>query len=223
MPKSNDASIEVVAFDWVPPFARGHVRDLRVRWALEEIGLPYRTRLVSARERPPAYFREQPFGQVPAFHEGDVHIFESGAIVLHIAEKDERLLPRDPAGRAETITWLISALNSVEPYVMNIVTIDTFCAGQDWAKLRRDDAVTLMERRLEQLADALGDKQWLTGRFSVADIIMIDVLRNLDPEALTIPAALTAYVARGTTRPAFKAALAAQLADFIPEEGDVTP
>lgn len=166
MPKSNDASIEVVAFDWVPPFARGHVRDLRVRWALEEIGLPYRTRLVSARERPPAYFREQPFGQVPAFHEGDVHIFESGAIVLHIAEKDERLLPRDPAGRAETITWLISALNSVEPYVMNIVTIDTFCAGQDWAKLRRDDAVTLMERRLEQLADALGDKQWLTGRFS---------------------------------------------------------
>lgn len=218
MPQRDDAAIQVTGFAWVPPFARGHVRDLRVRWALEEIGLDYSTRLISAVERPPSYFGEQPYGQVPYYKEGDVEIFESGAIVLHIAEKDERLLPREPAARARAMTWLISALNSVEPYIMNMVTIDTFCAGQQWAELRRPEAVTLMERRLTHLSAALGEKDWLEDRFTVGDLIMVEALRNLSPDRLSIPRNILDYVARGEARPAFKAALAAQLADFTPDE-----
>lgn len=215
MPQRDDAAIEVTGFEWVPPFARGHVRDLRVRWALEEIGLDYRTRLISARERPESYFGEQPYGQVPYYKEGEVEIFESGAIVLHIAEKDERLLPRDPVGRARAQTWLISALNSMEPYIMNMVTIDNFCAGQEWAVLRRPAMVEMMERRLRHLATALGDKDWLEGRFTVGDLMMVEALRNLSADRLSIPQTLIDYVARGEARPAFQAALAAQLADFV--------
>lgn len=217
MPQTSDAMIEVTGFEWVPPFARGHVRDLRVRWALEEAGIDYRTRLISAMKRPEFYFGEQPYGQVPYYVEGDLHLFESGAIALHIAEKGEGLLPPDAAGRARATMWLISALNSIEPYVMNLVIIDLFCAGQEWAKLRRPDAVAALEKRLEQLATALGDKDWLEGSFTVADLIMVDVLRNLQDDALTIPGALHDYVARGTARPAFQAALAAQMADFLPD------
>ena len=218
MPQRETAPIEVTGFAWVPPFARGHVRDLRVRWALEEIGADYCTRLISAVERPPFYFGEQPYGQVPYYKEGDVEIFESGAIALHIAEKDERLLPPEPAARARAITWLISALNSVEPFIMDMVTIDLFCAGQQWATLRRPEQVKLLEGRLRHLAAALGDKDWLDDRFSVADLIMVDVLRNLSPDRLSVPRTLLDYVARGEARPAFKAALAAQLADFTPDE-----
>jgi glutathione S-transferase len=218
MPKTEYAPIEVTAFEWVPEFARGHVRDLRVRWALEEIGLDYCTRLISAMERPPAYYSEQPYGQVPFYKEGNVEIFESGAIVLHIAEKDERLLPREPAARARAITWLISALNSLEPYIMTMVTIDTFCAGQQWAEMRRPEAAVMMERRLRHLADALGDKDWLEDRFTVGDLITIEALRNLSPDRLSMPESLIAYVARGEARPAFKAAMAAQLADFAPDQ-----
>ena len=221
MPQREDAVIEVTGFAWVPPFARRHVRDLRIRWALEEVGLDYKTRLISAVERPQSYFGEQPYGQVPYYVEGDIRLFESGAIVLHIAEKDERLLPHDPGARARAVTWLISALNSVEPYVMDMVTIDVFCAGQEWATLRRPDQVKLMERRLGHLSTALGDKDWLEGRFTVADLIMVDVLRNLSPDQLSIPQSLQDYVARGKARPAFQAALAAQLADFIPDEEGV--
>ena len=218
MPQRDDAAIEVTGFAWVPPFARGHVRDLRVRWALEEIGLDYRTRLISAVERPTSYFGEQPYGQVPYYKEGDVEIFESGAIVLHIAEKDDRLLPREPVARARAQTWLISALNSMEPYIMNMVTIDGFCAGQEWAELRRPAQVEMMERRLRHLSAALGDKDWLEDRFTVGDLIMVEALRNLEPDKLSIPQNIQDYVARGMARPAFQAALAAQLADFVPDE-----
>ena len=222
MPQREHAAIEVTGFAWVPPFARGRVRDLRVRWALEEIGLDYATRHISAVERPPAYFGEQPYGQVPYYREGEIEMFESGAIVLHIAEKDERLLPRDPAGRARAITWLISALNSVEPYVMNIMTIDHFCVVQDWAVLRRPAMVEMMERRLAHLSAALGDKDWLEGRFTAADLMMVDVLRILRPDQLSIPQNLQDYVARGEGRPAFQAALAAQMADFLSDEEGMT-
>jgi len=218
MPQKDDAPIEVTGFAWVPPFARGHVRDIRVRWALEEAGLDYRTRLISAVQRPQDYFREQPYGQVPFYREGAIEMFESGAIALHIGEKDERLLPRDPVGRARAITWLTSALNSLEPYIMNMVTIDTFCAGQDWAALRRPEMVRLMERRLGHLSDALGDKEWLEDRFTVGDLITIEALRNLDADRLAIPDNIIAYRARGEARPAFQAALAAQMADFVPDE-----
>jgi len=218
MPQRDDAPIEVTGYAWVPPFARGHVRDIRVRWALEEIGLDYRTRLISAVKRPADYYREQPYGQVPYYREGDVELFESGAIVLHIGEKDERLLPRDPVGRARAIGWLISALNSLEPYIMNMVTIDTFCAGQDWAVLRRPAMVEMMERRLRHLSDALGRKVWLEDRFTVGDLMTVEALRNLDPAQVSIPDNLIAYVARGVARPAFQAALAAQMADFVADE-----
>jgi glutathione S-transferase len=221
MPQRDDAAIEVTAFEWVPDFARGHVRDLRVRWALEEIGLDYRTRLISAMDRTAFYFGEQPYGQVPYYKEGDVEIFESGAIVLHIAEKDERLLPRDPVGRARAQTWLISALNSMEPYIMNMVTIDDFCAGQEWAKLRRPAQVEMMERRLQHLSAALGEKDWLEDRFTVGDLMMVEALRNLSADQLSIPRNLIDYRARGEARPAFQAALAAQMADFKPDEEGV--
>ncbi|MCW2367864.1 glutathione S-transferase family protein [Sphingobium sp. B11D3D] len=218
MPQKTDAPIEVTAFSWVPPFARGHVRDLRVRWALEEAGLDYRTRLISAIDRPADYYREQPFGQVPHYREGDVALFESGAIVLHIAEKDERLMPRDPVGRARAITWAVAALNSIEPGIMHLADIDLFCAGQEWARLRRPDAVKQVEGRLDRLAAALGDKPWLEERFTVGDLLMVEALRNLSPDRLAIPDVLTAYVARGEARPAFKAAMAAQMADFISDD-----
>ena len=218
MPQRDDAPIEVTAFAWVPPFARGHVRDLRVRWALEEAGLDYRTRLIRVAPRPRDYFRDQPYGQVPHYREGAVEMFESGAIVLHIGEKDERLLPRDPAGRARAVTWLVSALNSLEPLIMNLLTIDSFCAGQDWATLRRPEAANQLERRLQHLSDALGDRDWLEGRFTVGDLITVEALRNLDPGRLAVPGNIIAYRARGEARPAFQAALAAQMADFVSDE-----
>lgn len=215
MPRRADAGIEVTAFEWVPEFARGHVRDLRVRWALEEVGLDYRTRLISAIDRPEEYYREQPFGQVPHYREGDLALFESGAIALHIAEKDDVLLPRDPAARARAITWLIAALNSVEPLIMNLQVISLFCAEEEWAKLRRPEAVRQTERRLHLLSQSLGDKEWLEGRFTVGDLIMVDGLRNLSHSPIEIPENIAAYVKRGEARPAFKAALAAQMSDFI--------
>ncbi len=211
------APIEIVAFEWVPRFARGHVRDLRARWALEEIGLAYRTRLISAMDRPAAYFSEQPFGQVPAYREGEIDLFESGAIVLHIAEKDERLMPRDPAERARACSWLVAAVGSVEPPIMELMTIDRFSAAEAWAPLRRPGLVAFIEQRLGRLATALGDAPWLAGRFTAADIMMVDVLRNLPAEGLQIPQSLRDYIARAEARPAFQAALAAQLADFTPD------
>ena len=138
MTTQSDSTIEITAFNWVPPFAAGLVRDLRVRWALEEAGLSYRARLLDVgSERPADYYREQPFGQVPCYREGDLRLFETGAIVQHIGEKDERLLPRDPVGRARAIQWSYAALNSVEPALQNLTAIDLFYADQEWAKLRR--------------------------------------------------------------------------------------
>jgi len=221
MPQREDAPIEVTAFEWVPPFARGHVRDLRVRWALEEIGLDYRTRLISAVDRPAFYYGEQPYGQVPFYKEGDVEIFESGAIVLHIAEKDERLLPTESVARARAQTWLISALNSLEPLIMNMVIIDHFCAGQEWAALRRPEALAVLERRLGHLSAMLGDREWLEDRFTAGDLITVEAMRNVSPDRVSIPQNLIDYVARGEARPAFKAAMAAQMADFAPDKEGV--
>lgn len=221
MPVDPNAEIEVVAFEWVPPVARGRVRDLRVRWALEEVGLCYRTKLISAMKRPDWYFKVQPFGQVPAYHEGDVHLFECGAIALHIAEKDERLLPRDPAGRGRAITWLISALNSVDPMQQFCNVMFFHGRGMEWPNEARPVVDGLIKRRLELLAEALGDKEWLEGRFTVGDLMMVATLRDIDRERIPFPPSLAAYVARGEARPAFQAALAAQLADFIPDEEGV--
>ena len=216
-PTDANAEIEVTGYDWVPPFARGQVRDLRVRWALEEIGQPYRTRLISARERPDWYYKEQPFGQVPTYREGGLLLFECAAIALHIAEKDERLLPRSGPARSRALTWLFCAMNSIDPYVMNQVTCELFARDDEWATLRQPAQTEMMERRLRQLGEALGDKDWLDGAFSVADILMVATLRTLANTSIVLPNCLAAYVARGEARPAFQRALAAQLADFIPD------
>lgn len=217
MPMDANAPIEVTAFEWVPPFARGQVRDLRVRWALEEIGLPYRTRLISALERPDWYFAEQPFGQVPSYREGDLQMFECAAIALHIAEKDARLLPREGAARSRAFAWLFCAMNSIDPHVMNQMMCDFFARNEEWATLRRPSQTQTLEKRLNQLGAALGDQAWLDGAFTVADILMVCTLRTLAGSSVALPAPLAAYVARGEARPAFQAALAAQLADFLPD------
>ena len=206
--------ITISAFRWVPPFAKGQVRDLRVRWALEEAGLPYRTRLLEQGDQDkPEYRALQPFGQVPVFEENGLVIFESGAIVLHIAERSEALLPKEPEARARATQWLIAALNSIEPHVMNVAVIDLFHADQEWAKLRRPGAVDFARHRLNCLARSLGDKPYLDGeRFTAGDLMMAAVLR-IHPELLP-DERLTAYVARCTARPAFKRAHEAQMGDF---------
>lgn len=221
MPFDPNAAIEITAFRWVPPFAAGLVRDLRVRWALEEVGLPYRERLLGL-ERPADYLKEQPFDQVPTYREGDVHMFETGAIVQFIGEKDERLLPRDPVGRARAIQWTYAALNSVEPAIASLQLIDLFYADQEWAKLRRQGAQEFAQLKLKRVADWLGDKEWLEDRFTIGDLIMVTVLRNLrQTDMVTGHPVLGPYLARGEARPAFQRALADQLAVFAanqPEE-----
>jgi glutathione S-transferase len=173
--------ITISAFRWVPPFARGQVRDLRVRWALEEAGLPYQTRLLTQGDQDKPDYRElQPFGQVPVFEENGFALFESGAIVLHIGERSEALLPREPLARARATQWLIAALNSIEPFVMNVALIDLFYAKEEWAKLRRPSAAAFLEKRLAALANNLGRKPYLDGeRFTAGDLLMATVLRIL--------------------------------------------
>jgi glutathione S-transferase len=216
MPVDRNAAIEVTAFTWVPDFAKGLVRDLRVRWALEEAGLSYRERLLDARNpRPEAYFQEQPFGQVPAYRDETVQLFESGAIVLHVGQRSEALLPRDTAGRARATAWLIAALNSVEPRVMEVAAIDIFHPDDEWARLRRPEAIENARRRLAHVAAWLGDKDYLEGAFTVGDLMMTAVLRGLRHTDLVAEHAnLAAYLARCEARPAFERALAAQLAVF---------
>ena len=209
--------ITISAFKWVPEFAKGQVRDLRARWALEEAGLPYQTRLLEQGDQDkPEYRALQPFGQVPILMENDLVLFESGAIVLHIGERSEALLPKDATARARATQWLIAALNSVEPFVMNVVLIDVFYANEQWAKLRRPSAVEFVQRRLSALSKSLGDKPFLDGeRFTAGDLMMSTVLRILKhTDIVSGDARLAAYVERCTERPAFKRALDAQLGDF---------
>jgi glutathione S-transferase len=215
MPTNPNAQIEITGFKWVPDFARGLVRDLRVRWALEEAGLDYRVRLLD-RERSPDYLKEQPFDQVPCFNDGTVRIFESGAIVQYIGEKSETLLPRDPQGKYRAIQWTYAALNSVEPGVQHRVLLDAFYGDQEWAKLRKPSADEFARNKLRRVADWLGDKTWLEGeRFTIGDLVMVTVLRMAKIGGLIEPgSALDAYITRGEARPAFQRALSAQFAEY---------
>ena len=209
--------ITISAFKWVPDFAKGQVRDLRVRWAMEEAGLPYRTRLLEQGDQDKSDYRAlQPFGQVPIFEEDDFVLFETGAIVLHIGERSEALLPKDPRARARATQWLIAALNSIEPFIMNVALIDLFYANEEWAKLRRPGAVEFLQKRLSALSKSLGDKPYLDGdRFTAGDLMMSTVLRILsDPDIVISDQRLAAYIDRCTARPAFQRALDAQLGDF---------
>ena len=219
MPVDPSAAVEVTAFAWVPSFAQGVVRDLRVRWALEEAEIPYRVRLLG-HPRSKDYLREQPFDQVPVYREGDLQLFESGAIVQHIGARDERLLPAEPVARARAIQWTYAALNSVEPALANLVAIDVFYAGEEWAKLRRPGAEEFARRKLKRVSDWLGDKAWLEGdRFTIGDLMMVSVLRTLrHTDLVTSVPNLGAYLERGQARPAFQQALSDQLAAFRENE-----
>jgi len=207
--------ITISAFRWVPPFAQGQVRDLRARWALEEAGLPYKTRLLGQGDQDkPEYRALQPFGQVPILEEDGFVLFETGAIVLYIAERSETLLPKEPRARARATQWVVSALNSIEPFVMNVALIELFYANEEWGKQRLPGATEFMNKRTSALSKALGDKPFLDGdRFSVGDLMMSTVLRIL-PEITANDKRLADYVARCTARPAFKRALDAQMGDF---------
>jgi len=198
--------IEVSAFRWVPPFAQGYVRDLRVRWALEEAALTYQAALVDQQACASANYRQwQPFGQVPAYRDGDVELFESGAIVLHIAAKSEALAPADDAGRARTTSWVIAALNSVEPYAQMLIHL----------KESRAQAESLLNRRLEPLSAWLDGKDYLEGRFTAGDLMMTAVLRELvNSGTLARFPVLDAYRKRCEARPAFGRALEAQMQVF---------
>jgi glutathione S-transferase len=209
--------IQVTAFKWVPPFAQGSVRDIRVRWALEEAGLGYDDDLIGFEDQAtPAYRARQPFGQVPAFSDGKVEMFESGAIVLYIGQNSDQLMPADEAGRAMVMTWLFAAMNSVEPYVGELATIDLFNSDKAWAKERRPEVETMVRKRLADLQSALGDRRWFAcDRFSAADILMTHVLRDLrHTDILADYPALADYVARAEARPAFQRALADQMKPF---------
>jgi glutathione S-transferase len=209
--------ITISAFKSVPDFARGQVRDLRARWALEEAELPYKTRLLEQGDQDkPEYRALQPFGQVPILEEDGRVVFESGAIVLHIAARSEALLPQEAGARARAIQWLIAALNSIEPFVMNVASIDLFYAQEEWAKLRRPGAVEFVQRRLSALSTSLGEKSYLDGdRFTAGDLMMTTVLRILKhTDIVSSDRRLAAYMDRCTARPAFKRALDAQMGDF---------
>ena len=206
--------ITVSAFRWVPPFAQGYVRDLRVRWALEEAGLPYEAALIGPETQASSEYRDwQPFGQVPAFRDDDVEMFESGAIVLHLAARSDALAPSDAAGRARVTTWVLAALNSIEPHCQNL--LEALHANETWAIERRPKAQATLDRRLTALAAWLGDKQHLEDRFTAGDLMMTTVLRELvDSGTLLRFPTLDAYRRRCEARPAFAAALASQMAPY---------
>lgn len=216
MPIDPNANCEITAFNWVPDFAAGLVRDLRIRWALEEIGRPYRVRLLDATNpRPAEYFLEQPFGQVPAYRDEQVQLFESGAILIHLGMSDERLLPSDHARRMRAIAWLIAALNSVEPMFFELISIDIFNRGEGWTKQRRPQVIEKIAARLKLLSERLGEREWFEDRFSIADLMMVAVLRQLRHTDLVAQHAnLAGLMGRGEARPAFQQALDDQLTVF---------
>lgn len=202
------SELTIWTYDWVPEFPRGFVRDLRLRWACEEAGLAYRIRTVPFEDRETNHLAQQPFGQIPFLKDGDMEMFESAAGLLHLARKSEKLMPVDPAGQAETVQWTIASLNSIE-----MITVP-------WWFLKisgeADNKLTgWMTKRLDQLEKVLGEREWLAAdRFTIADLLMADVLRIADVRAFGDRPATEAYVARVTDRPAFRKARADQMAFF---------
>ncbi|MBL1178914.1 glutathione S-transferase family protein [Pantanalinema sp. GBBB05] len=204
----------LTTFDWVPEMPRGYVRDIRVRWALEEAGLPYRVNSVPFRDRGAEHFSHQPFGQVPWLTDGDISIFESGAILLHLGNRSRVLMPDDPSGRIEVIQWLFAALASVEAASQPWVLFK-FSGDADETPMRNFFDDFLMKSRLPHMERVLIGREWLAGTFSVADILMADVLRLVDRfDGLTEYPTCRDYVARATARPSFVKAHADQMAHF---------
>jgi glutathione S-transferase len=204
----------LTTFDWVPEMPRGYVRDIRVRWALEEAGFPYRVRSVPFRDRSAEHFARQPFGQVPWLTDGDLCIFESGAILLHLGERSNALLPADPRARNEAVEWLFAALNSVEMASLPWSLFNMSGNTGDTPAWKLFDGF-LRQHRLQHLELVLAEREWLAGTFSVADILLADVLRVVDRfDGLKEYPACRDYVSRATARPSFVKAHADQLAHF---------
>jgi glutathione S-transferase len=207
-------SIVITAFERSPDGGKGLARDTRVRWALEEVGQPYEVSLVSFRaKKEPAHLRLHPFGLIPTYEEGDLVLFETGAIIFHIAEHHAGLFPDDANARARAITWMFAALNTVEPPILELVTARIVEGDKPWAEERLPLVKERIRDRLAQLSARLGDDHWLDGEFSAGDLMMVSVLLRLRASGLLdeFPT-LAAYVSRGEARPAYKRAFAAQLA-----------
>ena len=207
----------VTVFAHSPDEGRGMARDMRVRWALEEVGQAYDVRLVSfAAMKEPAHLGLHPFGQIPTYEDGDLVLFESGAIVLHIAERGEGLLPGDTNARARAITWMFAALNTVEPPIVDCETAEYVEGDKPWYPKRVPILEGRVRTRLDELSARLGDAEWLDGAFSAADLLMVTVLRRLEDSGLLEEYPnLPAYIARGQARPAYQRAFADQLAVFL--------
>ena len=207
-------TITITAFERSPDGGKGLARDTRVRWALEEVGQPYEVRLLSFRAmKEPAHLALHPFGQIPTYEEGDLVLFETGAIVLHLAGRHAGLLPDDANARARAITWMFAALNTVEPPILDLSNARFLEGDKPWCKDRLPLVEDRIRARLDQLAARLGDADWLDGAFSAGDLLMVSVLLRLRPSGiLDRHPTLAAYVARGEARPAYQRAFAAQLA-----------
>ena len=207
-------TITITAFERSPDGGKGLARDTRVRWALEEVGQPYEVRLVSFHVmKEPAHRALHPFGQIPTYEQGDLALFETGAIVFHIAERHAGLLPDDANDRARAITWMFAALNTIEPPILELVTAKLLEGDKPWSRQRMPLVEGRIRDRLDQLSARLGDADWLEGAFSAGDLMMVSVLLRLRVSGILdeFPN-LSAYVARGEARPAYKRAFAAQLA-----------
>jgi glutathione S-transferase len=207
-------TITITAFERSPDGGKGLARDTRVRWALEEVGQPYDVRLVSfAGMKAPAHVALHPFGQIPTLEQDDLALFETGAIVLHLAERYPGLLPQDPDARARAIMWMFAAVNTVEPPILDLVTVRIIEGDKPWAAERLPLVVERIHARLRQLSARLGDAEWLDGGFSAGDLMMVSVLLRTRPSGiLDQHPILAAYVARGEARPAYQRAFADQLA-----------
>jgi glutathione S-transferase len=207
-------TITITAFERSPDGGKGLARDTRVRWALEEVGQPYEVRLVSFRAmKEGAHLALHPFGQIPTYEEGDLALFETGSIILHIAERHAGLLPDDANARARAITWMFAAVNTVEPPILEFATARLLEGDKPWSKERLPLVADRVRDRLKQLSARLGDADWLDGAFSAGDLMMVHVLQRLKPSGILDEYPnLSAYVARGEARPAYKRAFAAQLA-----------
>jgi len=206
----------ITAFERPPDRGQGLARDTRVRWAFEEVGQPYDVRLVSfAAMKEPAHLALHPFGQIPTYEEGDLVLFESGAIVFHIADRHAGLLPKDSNARARAIMWMFAAVNTVEPPILDLVIVKLVEGDRSWFKERVPIVQDRIRKSLSQLSDRLGDSDWLDGAFSAGDLMMVSVLLRLKPSGmLNEYPNLAAYAARGEARPAYQRAFAAQLAVF---------
>lgn len=209
-------TVTITAFERSPDRGQGLARDMRVRWALEEVGQPYEVRLLSFEAmKEPAHLARHPFGQIPTYEEGDLVLFETGAIVLHVAERHAGLLPEDAAGRARAITWMFAAVNTVEPPILELANARLFEGDKPWSAARLPLVEDRVRNPLNRLSARLGDADWLEAGFSAGDLLMVSVLLRLRSSGLLDEYPnLAAYVARGEARPAYRRAFDAQLAVF---------